>query len=76
MIFIEIAYCAYAYGYQRLYPQIQLKLAGLRKALKEDSQITPDGVMVDQLGTIMHGGRADWQWDTDESPWWYRRLNG
>ena len=76
VIFIEIAYCAYAYGYQRLYPQIQLKLAGLRKALKEDSQITPDGAMVDQLGTIMHGGRADWQWDTDESPWWYRRLNG
>lgn len=73
VMFIEIAYCTYAYRYQNLYSQIQLKLAGLRKALKGNSEITPDGAMMDQLGTIMHGGRLDWHWDADEDPWWHPR---
>ena len=67
--FIETANCAYACGYKRLYPQIQLKVALLRKAVKDNPKLNPDGIMLDQLGAIA-GGRPDWQWDRDEAPWW------
>ena len=70
--FIEVARCIYAYGYKRLYPQIQLKVALLRKAVKDNPKLNPDGIMMDKLAVIA-GGRPDWQWDVDEAPWWHYR---
>ena len=70
--FIEMANCVYAYGYKRLYPQIQLKVALLRKAAKDNLKLIFDGIMMDQLEAIA-SGRPDWRWDTDENPWWHYR---
>ena len=36
VVFIEMANCVFAYGYKRLYPQIQLTVALLRMAAKND----------------------------------------
>lgn len=73
VVFIEMANCAYAYGYKRLYPQIQLKVALLRKAVKENPRLHADGIIMDQLGAVMAGGRTDWQWDADEPSWWHQQ---
>ena len=70
VVFIEIANCAYAYGHKRLYPQIQLKVALLRKAVRDTPRLNPDGIIMDQLGIVMAGGSPDWQWDEDEACWW------
>jgi len=67
--FIEVANCAYAYGFKRLYPQIQLKIAVLRKTVKDNPRHNPDRVMMDRLAVIA-GGKLDYQWNMDEAPWW------
>ena len=71
VIFVEMANCAYAYGYRRLYPQITLKAAMLHKAVKGNPKLNPEGIIMNQLGAVMAGGRPDWQWDADEAPWWH-----
>ena len=70
VVFIEMANCVYAYGYKRLYPQVQLKVALLRMAAKNSPKLTPDQVMMDQLEVVV-SGRSDWQWDAYETPWWH-----
>ncbi|KAF8417864.1 hypothetical protein EV426DRAFT_353287 [Tirmania nivea] len=69
--FIEIGYCAFAYGYKLLYPRIHLKIGELRKALR-DGKIHGHETLLGHLTAISEGGRGDWGWDVDESPWWHR----
>lgn len=69
--FIEIGYCAFAYSSKLLYPQIHLKIAELRKALK-DGKIQGHETLLGHLAAISERGRGDWEWDADESPWWHR----
>ncbi|RPB18348.1 hypothetical protein L211DRAFT_871843 [Terfezia boudieri ATCC MYA-4762] len=69
--FIELGYCAFAYSHNLLYPPIHLKIAELRKALK-DGKIHGHETLLGHLAAISEGGRGDWEWDADESPWWHR----
>jgi len=69
--FIEMGYCAFAYGHSLLYPKIHLKIAELRKALK-GGKIHGHETLLGHLMVISEGGRGDWEWDADESPWWHR----
>jgi len=71
VVFIEIGYCAFAYCHESLYPKIHLKVAELRKALK-DGGIQGHETLLGHITAISEGGRRDWEWDADESPWWHR----
>lgn len=71
IIFIEMANCAYAYGYKRLYPQINVKAVKLRREMKDHPNLTLDETVMNQLDTVVVGGKENWQWDADEAPWWF-----
>lgn len=70
VIFIEISHYAFAYNYQRLHPQIRLKVGLLRQDVRDNPKLM-DKTTMNQLDTIVAGGRRDWQWDADEAPWWH-----
>lgn len=74
IVFIEIGYCAFAYGHSNLFPHIQLKIGELRKDLRDNRDIQAHEAVLDHFVKISDRGSAVWEWDSNEDPWWQKLV--